>query len=234
MVSTSFSVFLSVLFASPWLPFAAKWKLKRSQKKAWNDPECARSGTCHFLLYFQGSQFCSSENVQCLEVFPDDQCHMSSGSTSGSFHTKMSSSGPSYDIVSGSDDCTCYNGVAGFSKPADDNEDVSGFSSSCQDGTKLVTGTWCEKTSLDPSYKCATGGKFTETIKTMCNYKYNFDVLGARMCNKVGFNLESRKVLKQVGPSDVKQAKFERAGARRGEVPGLLLVLAISLRLLQD
>jgi len=225
--STLFLCFVACALA-PLSVDAAHWKLKRSQKtKAWNDPFCASTGTCHFLLYFSGSQFCSSDNVQCLEVTPDDMCHMT-----GSFHTKMSSSGPPYTLISGPDDCTCYNGVAGpVSKPADGNEGVSGFSSSCDDGVKLVTGTWCERSSMDPSYACATGGEFTENIKAMCGGNYDFDVLGARMCNKVGFHLQDRKVLKheRAGAGERKVLKHERAGAGRSGFAVVPFMLAFAV-----
>lgn len=191
-------------------------------------PQCSYSDdkTCYFLLYFSGSKFCSSDNVQCLEVEPDGHCRMTGG-----VYTKMEASGGGYSIVSSTEsDCECYNGVAGPTTfPADSDEDVSGFSSSCKDGVKLVTGKWCEKSSLEPSYHCATGGKFTENIKKMCGGSYDFDVLNGDMCNKVGFHLKGRKILKHVAANASSPTTIRSASSPRGAwtLP-MLVVMALS------
>lgn len=135
----------------------------------------------------------------------------------GGVYTKMEASGSEYSIVSGPEsDCSCYNGVAGPQTfQADSNEEVTGYSDACEDGVKLVTGKWCEKTSMDPSYACATGGKFTKNIKDLCNGNYDFDVMNGDMCNKVGFHLKGSKILKRVdanASSPMHQAKHSAAG----------------------
>lgn len=200
-------------------------------------PQCSYSAdkTCYFLLYFSGSQFCSSTNIQCLEVEPDGYCRMSGG-----VYTKMQADGTGYKIESSSDsDCSCYNGVAKYAADADGNEAVSGFSSSCKDGVKLVTGKWCKKGLGDPSYACATGGKFTENIEAMCNGNYDFDVLNGDMCNKVGFNLKGRKILSVAPPANAsstppaKESKLHHSAASRHGAWTLPVLVTFALGYLQ-
>lgn len=210
----------------------------RSHKRAQRlPPQCSYGDdkTCYFLLYFSGSKFCSSSNVQCQEVQPDGHCRLTGG-----VYTKMESSGSGYKIESSSDsDCSCYNGVATYSGKADSNEGVSGFSASCQDGVKLVTGKWCKPGLGDPSYACAVGGKFTKRIEALCGGSYDFDVLNGDMCNKVGFHLKGSKIISngplanasRTAPAKESAPRRSAAGHRGSWVlPVLLAVALLSLQ----
>lgn len=143
-----------------------------------------------FLVQFS-NQFCGGSPAICQEVFPDDFCHL----TTGSAYVRMTpEGGGKYKFTPGSkQDCECANGPSHYT--------LGQCSSGGGIGVKLMKGNWCEPGTFQECFP--DDAEFTKFMK-QCNSGFDSDVAGARHCNMhFGLHLEGSRVLNETERAQV-------------------------------